>query len=124
MNKCPHGWTNCPDCLHFNKCRFGLYTPELDEDELKVDLGEPIIEIEKPEPKQENKGTWAERFMRMGHSKALEEIYKYHSDNLSIADPYKHEVGAIVPGGSKNGKRRKQPKKKMPEYLKTFGQKA
>lgn len=116
IRECPNGWTDCNLCAFYQACLTGTYVPEpepesteLEEHELTEDLGLPIVE---DKPKQR----------MLSPSERFWDYMQNPTPGLHvIADPYKAMEGAFVPGGSKSGKSRKKPKKKMPEYLKTWG---
>jgi hypothetical protein len=58
-------------------------------------------------------------FMSMTHEERMNKFYSYQTQGLHHKDPIPLD-GPTAPGGG-GVKRRKQPVKKMPEYLKTFG---
>lgn len=112
IRDCPHGWTDCNLCANLKACQDGTYVPEpepepeavneLMEDELEVDLGQPI---------PSERGTWAQRFLAMSENDRWRNQKQYiRPDDLISKEPYKHMVGAIAPGGSKSGKRKKSKK--------------
>ena len=124
LRDCPHGWTDCELCANLVACQAGAYVPEpeqeeqdpipeLEENELTVDLGVDIQSV---------RGTWSEQFENMTEDERWAEMYRYHPDDLISKEPYKAMAGAVVPGGGGKCRVPKKPQKKMPEYLKTFGQ--
>jgi len=127
LRECPHGWTGCELCANLKACQAGTYVPE-PEPESEPD---PIHELT-PGPEElttdlgvvipSERGTWAERLSQMTEDERWQEYYKYHPDDLISKEPIKCMDGAIVPGGGGKCRVPKKPEKKMPEYLKTFGQ--
>jgi len=115
LRECPHGWTGCELCVNLTACQDGTYIPESEPvehelipeltpsvEELTTDLGVVI---------PHERGTWFDKFSKLSHNDRLKEIARYPIPNLhSVADPYKAEQGAIVPGGGKSGRIKKSNK--------------
>jgi len=117
LRECPHGWTDCSLCANLIACQSGEYVPDPEPvepvpdpipeltpgpEELTTDLGIVI---------QREGGTWFEKFNKLSPNDRIKEIMRYPIPNLhSVADPYKAEQGAIVPGGGKSGRIKKSNK--------------
>jgi hypothetical protein len=111
---CPHGWTDCQDCLNLAFCEAGTYVPEPEPPEPTPDP-ESVNELEENElardlGKELPRGTWAEQFSKLSHNDRMSEFYRYHPDDLISKEPYKAMPGAFVPGGSKNGRSKNKKK--------------
>ncbi|SDG47933.1 hypothetical protein [Desulfosporosinus hippei] len=125
IRQCPNGWTDCKLCAYwdsqYKKCVYVPEEPEsepepiseLTENELTTDLGVNIPSV---------RGTWAEKFLSLSPDEALKQFYSKHPPDLVSKEPITCMDGPIVPGGSSRGRVPKKPKKKIPEYLKLFGQ--
>jgi hypothetical protein len=109
---CPNGWTECAVCKHERACRAGLYHGEnifikAAEIAERVTHKEAVESVNKIKGLQADTDFWA----WWGRTSPPD----LHSRIPLPLD------GPSAPGGG-GVKRRKQPVKKMPEYLKTFGQ--
>lgn len=115
---CPHGWSDCNSCLHEDKCRLGLYEAE----ELEPSNIEEIAKIcEKQMQKEvvESVRIIKERNAVKAYD-GMNRFYSFRNQHINHKEPMPPGYPAFG-GESKSGKRRKQPVKKLPEYLRTFG---
>jgi predicted Zn-dependent peptidase len=103
---CPHNWDFCELCLNKLLCESGIYKPEEEKEPEKPQevIEEPVKEVEREKPKE---GT-------------LEWLYRTHPPDYNVKEVLPLD-GAMTFGGGSSSKRRKQPAKKVPEYLKTWG---
>ena len=123
---CPNGWTDCSLCVNEKLCIAGLYKPEETTD-LEVvikaaEISERVVQAEVREIVEKIRETWAEKFSKMTEEERWAEYGKYQTPNLQSVEPWQAMAGPSAPGGGGTCKVPKKPKKKMPEYLKTFGQ--
>ena len=118
LRECPHNWTECNLCKNLQACQAGTYTPEPEpeptpEPELTPSVEELTTDLGIVIPRE--RGTWFEEFSKLSHNDRLKEIARYPIPNLhSVADPYKAEHGAIVPGGGGKIKTKKDTKGHKP----------
>lgn len=124
---CPNGWLECDLCKHKKECDDGDYKGEITDIEVVIKAAEVSAKVINAEVRKSVEsirgGSWFEEFSRMSYNDRMREVARYHPPDLhAIADPYKAEQGAIVPGGGGKCRVPKKPQKKIPEYLKTFGQ--
>jgi len=114
--ECPNVWFECDLCKHKKECDDGEYKGELTDVEVVVkaaEISKKVVNTEVRKNVESIRGTsWAEKFLtEMSEEERWRELRKYPIPNLhSVADPYKAEQGAIVPGGSKTGKVKKSNK--------------
>lgn len=130
IRQCPHNWTDCELCANYAACLAGTYEPESDHVETDLDvvikaaeISEKVVNAEVRESVKKIRGTWQEEYMALEGNEALRYMARYRTDhNLNYKEPYKCMAGPTAPGGGGKCRVPKKPKKKMPEYLKTFGQ--
>jgi len=132
IRECPHGWTDCSLCANLKACQVGIYVPEPEPEPTESDLDVVIkaAEVSKKVVHAEavksvesiRGGSWYEGFSKLSPNDRLAEIMRYPIPNPhSVADPYKAERGAIVPGGGSKSRVPKKPQRKVPEYMKILG---
>lgn len=112
---CPNGWP-CND-----ECAYYLRIDRCDFAEEKVDLKEIAAEVEKSvarEARESGEKIIKKRELEEG---SLEWFYSTKPPDNNVLEPINAMSGAVILGGGSKSGRRKQPAKKMPEYLKTFG---
>jgi hypothetical protein len=85
-----------------------------------AEIAEKVIDTEVKESAEKIRGTWAEQFMALSPSKALDEFYRYHPPSLHDKDVIP-PGGPPKPGGGSKSKRRKKPVRRIPEYMKRLG---
>jgi len=120
---CPQGWLCNEDCAYY------LGIDKCDYVEDTVDLKEIAVKIEQ-ETVQKAKQD-AEKIKMKSDPQTLinadsHEVWRWWGvssppDALIQKEPINSMSGAIEKGGGSNNNRRKQPTKKAPEYLKTWG---
>jgi len=117
--ECPHGWIGCELCANLTACQAGTYTPEPDPIESDLDIviraaeiSGKVVHAEAVKSAESIRGgSWYEGFSKLSPNDSLREIMRYPIPNLhAVADPYKAEQGAIVPGGGKSGRIKKSNK--------------
>ena len=126
IRECPHDWLDCSLCANLKACQAGTYVPEPEPverepipeltpgpEELTTDLGVVI-------PRE--RGTWVERLSRMTEDERWAEYGRYPIPNPQSVEPWQAMSGPSAPGGGGSCRVPKKPDKKIPEYLKTFGQ--
>ena len=122
---CPHGWINCQECANEETCRAGRYEPKQTDLEVVIkasEISQKVVDIEVKESIHKIRGTWAEEFLKMSEKERWEDYRKYHITDLTYKEPVTCIPGPISPGGGGKCRVPKKPAKKIPEYLKTFGQ--
>ena len=121
---CPNGWPNCIECKHDRSCKPGHYHIEEDIDVVikAAEVCEKVVQAEAVESVAKIRGSWAERFLAMTEEERWVEHGRYKTPNLQSVEPWQALSGPSSPGGGGTCRVPKKPKKKMPEYLKTFGQ--
>ena len=119
---CPNGW-QCENCKYDRECMNGNYHIETDLDVVvrAAEISEMVVHAEAVESVARIKGTWADEFLRMDEDQRWEDYRKYHVADLVSKEPMPLD-GPSSPGGGGKCRVPKKPQKKMPEYLKTFGQ--
>lgn len=111
---CPHGWKKCFDCMNERLCRAGLYHPDKTIIEIAAEISEKVMHKEVVESIREIKKRNA-----VAAYTDLDRFYSFRVQGLHHTEVNPLD-GPSAPGGG-GVKRRKQPVKKQPEYLKTFG---
>ena len=125
IRECPNGWTSCNLCAHLKACQAGTYVPEPEpepttEPELTPSVEELTTDLGIVIPRE--RGSWAERLSRMTEDERWQEYGRYPIPNPQSVEPWQAMSGPSAPGGGGSCRVPKKPEKKIPEYLKTFGQ--
>lgn len=124
--ECPHNWNNCELCINLEKCKAGMYEPETESPDTESDLdivikaaeiSECVVHTEAVKSVENIRGE-----LLQSDANFWEWWGKSSPPDLHAKEPYKCMSGPTAPGGGGNCKVPKKPKKKIPEYLKTFGQ--
>lgn len=120
---CPNGWVECNECLHLQKCIAGMYEPEEDEEPIvkTAKIVEKIMHNEAIKSTESIKGTVVEKFSKLEGDTWWREFGKRRASDLHVKEALPL-LGGVTHGGGSKSKNHKKPQKKMPEYLKTFGQ--
>jgi len=121
IRQCPHGWTDCSLCANVIACNDGTYTPEPSHEEdidvviKAAEIATKVVNAEVVKSVESIRGTWSEKFQAMTEEERWKEQGKYPVPNIhSVADPYKAELGAFVPGGGGKMKTKKDTKGHKP----------
>lgn len=121
--ECPHNWSECDACINYQLCKLGVYVPpeenEEEQREAVKQAAEKAGEIVYQEAVKSAKKVAVVRAN-------TEEFWRWFNAGKRASDLRVKEImppgGAIERGGgSKSGKRHKNPPKKAPEYLRTWG---
>jgi len=117
MMECPNGWLECSLCAHEKKCKADDYKGEENVDVVvkAAEVAAKVVNAEVVKNIESIRGTWPDKFNAMTEEERWKEHRKYPTPNLhTIVDPYKAEVGAIVPGGGGTAKAKKSKKGNKP----------
>jgi len=117
---CPNKWINCEDCKYVRECTPRNYHIETDL-EVVIKAAEAAERSVNAEVKKVVRETWAQKYDRMTEDERWQDYYRYHVPDLMSREPLPLD-GPSAPGGGGKCRVPKKPQKKMPEYLKTFGQ--
>lgn len=120
---CPELWSDCDLCKYVGLDNTCLY-PKSDLDIVvqAAKIAEEVVTADAIESAEKIRGTWMEGFDQVtGTDEFWTWFNKYkRPSDINYKEPLK--AGPPKPGGGSKNRNHKKPAKKMPEYLKNWGQ--